>query len=167
MQWRRILAGVLCSMTFGVRAWDESLELRCSVVRSTREAGVPQLKIEVPDEHLFVTISAKNDNSLKRLVISIQSDHFIGSGAYYSWSEGSNPDIVTADVGKYGWKATRRRKLSGGEIIYGQISIDRRSGVYSEDTTFARDGVTINERLSVGRCQPTREWADKSGFKPE
>ena len=162
-----MLASVMCLMTFDVCAWDESLQLRCSVARSTREASGSQLKIEVPDEHLFVRIDTKNDNSLNRLVIFVQSDHFIGASAYYSWSEGTNPDIVTAEVGEDGWKATNRRQLSAGEVAYRQISIDRRSGAYSEHMTLARDGITVNERLSVGRCQPTRDWADKSGFRSE
>jgi len=164
---RAVLAAVICVASHGVHAADESVWLRCSVDRSSREAHDSKLTAQVPDEHLFIAISAKDDNSLPRLVIRIWSDHFIGTEAYYSWSEGPDPDIVTADVGKHGWKATRRRATSGGTVWHGHLSIDRSSGSYSEHITIEKDGVAAEERLSAGRCQETRQWVDTSGLARE
>jgi len=164
---KAVLVAVICFASNGVHAADEAVWLRCSIDRSSREAHDSKLTAQVADEHLFIDIRANDKKSSRRLVIRIWSDHFIGTEAYYSWSEGINADIVTADFGKHGWKATRRRTTSGGKVWYGQLSIDRSSGSYEEHVTIEQEGVVAQERLSVGRCQETHQWIDKRGLARE
>lgn len=144
----------------GVQGADESLWFHCDVGGVWFAEGEPYKTFE--GESLFVTVNAKSDNNdSKKLNLTIWSNFSIGTEAFYSWSEGSQPDDVSASVGETGWRASALRSQAGGTLLSREISIERRTGAFSSGVTETRDGVVVRAIRKAGVCRKTGTWVDR------
>lgn len=133
-------------------AGTERLWLLCDASTSWVSRGESG---QTNNQTLFITISAADDNSERRLILTIRTRGGVGADAFYSWSEGLKPDTVTADVTPRGWRATNLRFNSDGTQIFRTISIERASGKLLKTYSLTQSGVVIQQSRQTGDCRPT------------